>query len=1559
MKNRIYFLILSLALFLLAGVNSFAAFPERGTWAYQTVASGTTVNVTLTDDVALTGPIVIEKDAVLNITRAETQYDGQTGLIRITLASDFTVPDGCMNCMFWVKEGGTLNIEGINQGRPIDLKASYNGSLPIPYENGTWKTKTEYNAELNTALAYTVAAGNKKIHDYTGGGAIYAVGNVSLTAVRIYDAYSSGEGAAIYRPKNNASLNYTYGTIALNNTHIYRCVAQIGPAILIYNQRSDNYGAANDDSSCKVTLSNLTRIYNCVSRGGGDCGAIRTGGGVVGDLELTRTEIYNNMAYGDGAGIYWNAHGDEEVDTRLTMKQCRVYENKALGSGGGLYLEATFEFLKGTATSNDRFPNIYTDISDNIAEKNGGGICCRTYNAVKGVGEQTLDFGLNENVQVLNNSAVCGGGVAYEMKDTTSLAETTTLNMAIDGAVISGNSASSLGGGIYFRSNSSILYTNLIIDSGSITDNTAGGYGGGIYAVKGPQLDVSKSRVKLNGGTISGNTATNSGGGVSVYGLKVQCDTDADGILVKGNSSQGYYGGGIHLEDGASFTMNSGTVADNTSAECGGGVFVRNSEMIQNGGVISGNASSTGGGIWMDAHSTVTVNGGVIGGSADNKNTASVDGGGIYMDEISGQAVGNLTVNNGEISYNEAGASGGGMCVKSGVLTINGENATISYNKSLTSHGGGIAAYGGATITMAKGTISYNDAGTSRGGGLYAEDCTIVLSGGKIISNKTERGTTDNGEDIAGTGYGGGIYVNMTNAGESSLTLDGCKVDENSACSAGGVFVNGGHFDMKGGSISNNTAVWHGGAIYVEKATSFSIEDGTINSNTAGKQAGAIDFASASSGLEVVISGGEISRNQATTQYGGAVYGAGANITVKGGIISNNTAEADLGGAFYISKGNLTIEDGKIFKNTTGKNGGAINYNVDGGLLTITGGEIYENTSTGYGGGIHLADGALTIEEGNIHDNTSGNHGGGVYFNVAGSTLIINGGVISGNEVTNGHGGGIYCAGGDVQITDGEISGNRLSSPDFNGGGINFNSDGGTIRIIGGVIKENESAKNGGGIHVAKGNLIVEGESPCIQHNVAANMGGGIYYGVSGGTMTVQGGKIVGNVANAHGGGIYLSQGTLNLTGGEISGNSALATPDVDSGKGAGLYAAGSKAIVNIDGGLFYENKADYHGGAIYASVAPVTITGGEIKDNEAQLGAGVFIYASRVVMSGGNIIDNKAYRGGGVYLATSNANMTFGNGLITGNRASWTSSNLTTGYQQTGGQGFGGGVCVVAGTFAFDGASGVGLYNNIADKAGDDVFASGMNTTVTLPDVGAMNLSGYKTKTPELYWVEDYMNGDTGYAQGTYMNKAQGYVPVRYREAIANQNLVYPVPVSEGGQTFTNKYMALSLGYEIIYATLVRSGLLKGENAIYRVSRLDNNGTADKSDDRWTVYSELLLFGPEDALTAEQAANKSVSKRIALYSGTWKVEETGWAWTYDADEAIIHEITGSSSPAEKAFVFNGTKLKETDEGYVPAERYDESVVRNDFGNGTSETDKASPASESGFEKITDNGVSW
>ena len=1334
MHNRIYYLIISLALFLLAGVNSFAAFPTRGTWAYQTVASGTTVNVTLTDDVSLTGPIVIEKNAVLNITRAETQYDGGTDLIRITLASNFTVPSGCKNCMFWVKEGGTLNIDGINQGYAIGLKASYKGSLPKPYENGTWKTKTEYEAELNTALAYTVAADNKKIHNYTGGGAIYAVGNVSLKAARIYDAYSSYEGAAIYRPMNDASLNYTYGTIELNNTRISECVANCGPALLIYNQRSDKngYGAANNDSSCKVTLSNLTRIFNCVSRGGSACGAIRTGGGVVGDMELTRTEIYNNMAYGDGAGIYWNAHGDDEVDTRLTMKQCRVYENKALRNGGGLVLEATFEFLKGTA-SHDRFPNLSTDISDNIAEKNGGGIWCTTYNAVSGVGVQTLDFGLNENVQVLNNSAVCGGGVAYEMRDTTSLTNNSTLNMMIDGAVIKNNTATAVGGGIYFRSNSSKLNTNLIIDGGTIQGNNATKYGGGIYAIKGPQLDVSKSMVKLNSGTISDNNATSgSGGGVSVYGLKVQCDTDASGIMVKNNKASLYYGGGIHLEEGASFTMNSGTVTGNSSEKQGGGVFVRDSEMIQNGGVISSNKSNlSGGGIYLrgqNAPASYRVTSGTVSG-----NTAEVSGGGMFVADNS-----TASVSGGAFYGNKATTADGGGIFCIGNLKIDG-NCQIgmdgSPNEAVVGYGGGIClpiVVDGATYvgscTMSGGSVSYNKSG-NHGGGIYSQGAIEITDG--IISH-------NHSDD-----YGGGIYFESSS---EQVTIEGGTISYNDARYGAGVFVNNGICAMTGGSVDNNISTTGGGGIFVSSTL-------YVKGNTS------------------------ITNNKAN--------GASDNINAGGGGVLVST-----GGKFHMSESSV------ISGNTSVASGGGLRARSGASEIVVDNGEISSNESSVSGGGLALFGGSLTLNGGSISNNTASYYGGGVYVEVLASAHCLIDGVAVNSNTANRHGGGVYIYSGTLDISGGEVSGNK-------------------------AMRINNQYGFGGGVYVYSG---------------------------------------------AH----------LNFSGGVISHNSAFS--------GAGIFLTGS--------------SLDFTEGTMSANTA-------------TNAGGGIYLYgASSASMSGGNVVGNSARMGGGIYLMGT-SKMTFGNGIIRNNHAVYNSGSETTGYNNTTRQGVGGGVCVDGnGSFEFKEATRVGLYSNMADKAGDDILLNGQGGSVTLPDVSSMDLSGYNSMTSELYWVEDYMTGDTGYANGTAIGGA-GHSAVRYRDAIAAQSTVYKVPSG----TYTGKYLALSIGYEVIYVTLQRTGLQAGESAIYRIFRIDDGVPS--------VYSEVLLTGSAGAPVQ--------SKRVALYSGEWKVQEIPWTWTYAAPAVIERTITGSTDAQDKVFSFTAAKKESVPE-------HAEDVVVNDFGEGVAVT---------------------
>ena len=121
-----------------------------------------------------------------------------------------------------------------------------------------------------------------------------------------------------------------------------------------------------------------------------------------------------------------------------------------------------------------------------------------------------------------------------------------------------------------------------------------------------------------------------------------------------------------------------------------------------------------------------------------------------------------------------------------------------------------------------------------------------------------------------------------------------------------------------------------------------------------------------------------------------------------------------------------------------------------------------------------------------------------------------------------------------------------------------------------------------------------------------------------------------------------------------------------------------------------------------------------------------------------------------------------------------------------------------------------LGLYGNLADYGADDIFANGNGTTIDLPDISQMQLSGFDVPTDELHWVEDYPTKDTKYDQGTNINTsdtATDELPERYRDAINALHQVYTIP---GGQSL-KCYTCLALGYELIFITIRKAGLENG----------------------------------------------------------------------------------------------------------------------------------------------------
>ena len=150
--------------------------------------------------------------------------------------------------------------------------------------------------------------------------------------------------------------------------------------------------------------------------------------------------------------------------------------------------------------------------------------------------------------------------------------------------------------------------------------------------------------------------------------------------------------------------------------------------------------------------------------------------------------------------------------------------------------------------------------------------------------------------------------------------------------------------------------------------------------------------------------------------------------------------------------------------------------------------------------------------------------------------------------------------------------------------------------------------------------------------------GGGVE--VNGGEFNLYGGSITKNTAD-NGGGVYMTSGTVNMYGGEIADNTATGSAE-GTGNGGGVYVAGGTFNL-YGGGSITHNKAISHGGqnrgggvhvGSYDKAGTFNLYGGEISNNEAEDGGGVYVYDGTFTMRGGKITGNTATNyGGGVHM--------------------------------------------------------------------------------------------------------------------------------------------------------------------------------------------------------------------------------------------------------------------------------------------------------------------------------------
>ena len=695
-------------------------------------------------------------------------------------------------------------------------------------------------------------------------------------------------------------------------------------------------------------------------------------------------------------------------------------------------------------------------------------------------------------------------------------------DLEIDGSTVASNLA--IDGADQYRifrvTGGTLSLNNITVQNGRAAS------GAGVYVNE--NVGFAAGQVLFLGHTATGGDATN--GGAAVY--NDGGTTSLMNCLFEDNDATGTSGsGGAVLNNGGDLTVTGSLFRDNSAMRAGGAIEVTGEATtdIEDTDFETNSAGpnpGNGGAIHVSGPSSSSITGGTVSG-----NFATAEGGGFWNNVGTMTVTSTMFINN-EGAGPDADNGGGALYNNGGTMLVN--DATLTDNSAVgaSGSGGGILSNGG-TLTVTGGTFTNNRANRA-GGGVESAGASTTLDGVTMTDNSIPAAT-------AAPGNGGAVH-----AGGGTLTVLTGIYTGNEATEGGAIWANG-VLDVSGGTtIQNNTgrgamASNGGGGIYVETGGMATIADAQIQDNTASGASGSGGGVLVASGATATVTGGVISENRANR--------AGAGIEVAGGTL-------DLV--------DVTVSDNEIPAGTAAPgNGGGLH--AGGGVVRVRGGVFSGNEAT-EGGGL-WSNGRLTIGDQDSLD----------------VVTTISGNVGRGDDASNG-GGGVYAeSGADMRIFNAQILDNLASGTAGSGGGILI-ADGSTLVIEGGMVSGNMANRAGAGIEIADDGMtdattnvvmdwvMVDGN---VIKTAAPGNGGGIHIGGAGEAI-VRGSTISNNTAR-EGAGVWVAgSGRFDIANSTVSGNAA----DEDGG---GLYDNGgaSSARYMLESVTVAMNTAGGMGGGL------------------------------------------------------------------------------------------------------------------------------------------------------------------------------------------------------------------------------------------------------------------------------------------------------------------------------------------------------------------------------------------
>ncbi|GAB4178544.1 MAG: hypothetical protein Fur0032_19040 [Terrimicrobiaceae bacterium] len=486
----------------------------------------------------------------------------------------------------------------------------------------------------------------------SAGGAIYSEESLTVENSAVMGNLAAGNGGGI------AFSSSTAGKLVVKNSTIHSntSTAAAGGGIYAFT------AAGSIELRGSMVVSNESS-----SDGGGLMGIVGSVGGKKSSILVESTQFTENIAGANGGGAKLTNAADSGFG-KISIKKSGFSENTAASVAGGLGVvsgSVKVEAAIFTGNSADHSGGLHASSPEKFVVTGSSFVGNK---ATSGNGGAMTVFGVDNAIidksQIIGNTASgSGGGMASQAG-----------GILIKGSTVSGNFAGNEGGGLWSPSGFSGARISGSIFSGNSTAGDAGDYGGAIFKGANGFLSITKSDITGNdaragggvylktnstlvvqGSLFQGNRATDatlgggalysSGGGLTLTGARFLNNwAVADGGAVSVTATtllqitKNLFSGNTTFADGGALALGASTgtnsvisgntFTNNSSLHFGGGIFVTGAgEKIFSKNLIQANSALSGGGIAFD----MTAAGGKMLKDKVTQNSAVDFGGGLYF----------------------------------------------------------------------------------------------------------------------------------------------------------------------------------------------------------------------------------------------------------------------------------------------------------------------------------------------------------------------------------------------------------------------------------------------------------------------------------------------------------------------------------------------------------------------------------------------------------------------------------------------------------------------------------------------------------------------------------------------------------------------------------------------------------------------------------------------------------------------------------------------------------------------------------------------------------------